>query len=215
MRRRDAVLEIGKRHRVPIPAPGGRARERIVREDAMTDAARAARRLLVIEDDPACRTTLAYLLQRLGHTVDAAENGSVGIALLRQQPVDLVVTDLMMPGLSGWDVARLAKAMRPRLPVVLVTGCADAIAPDQPERQLVDAILAKPVGVAALQAVIDPLTRHVAETGNARDPERVGLPTGRGEPMRTPGWEGPACALGEARGIPTEGAAWSATGLAA
>jgi two-component system response regulator YesN len=94
--------------------------------------------------------------------VDATESGSAGLAILRQQPVDLVMTDLTMPGLTGWDVARLVKAMHPRLPVVLVTGSAQAIAPDKPERQFVDAILAKPCGAAALQAVIDPLTRHLA-----------------------------------------------------
>ena len=128
----------------------------------MTDSRSVPRRLLIIDDDPSCRTTMACLLGKLGHTVDATESGSAGLAILRQQPVDLVMTDLTMPGLTGWDVARLVKAMHPRLPVVLVTGSAQAIAPDKPERQFVDAILAKPCGVAALQAVIDPLTRHLA-----------------------------------------------------
>jgi two-component system response regulator YesN len=95
--------------------------------------------------------------------VNAAESGSAGLALLRQTPVDLLMTDLTMPGLTGWDVAQLAKAMHPRLPVVLVTGFAHTIPPDQPERQFVDAILAKPCGVAAMQAVIGPLTRDVAD----------------------------------------------------
>ena len=128
----------------------------------MTDAGSVPRRLLLIDDDGAYRRIVGWLLRKLGHTVAEAESGSAGLAILRQQPVDLVLTDLTMPGLTGWAVAQLVKAMHPRLPVVLVTGAAHAIALDQPERQFVDAILAKPCGVAALQAVIDPLTRNLA-----------------------------------------------------
>jgi CheY-like chemotaxis protein len=150
----------------------------------MRDCASAPRRLLVIDDDPSCRTTIAYLLQKLGHTVEAAESGSAGLALLRQKPVDLVLTDLMMPGLTGWDVARLAKAMRPQLPVVLVTGCAQTIPLDQPERQFVDAILAKPCGPAAMQAVIGPLTGDRIDMVGSGSPERMDFTKTRGRPTR-------------------------------
>jgi two-component system, NarL family, capsular synthesis sensor histidine kinase RcsC len=128
----------------------------------MTDSDSFPIRLLLIDDDSACRVALAWLLRKLGHTVEVAESGSAGLALLRQKPVDLVMTDLNMPGLTGWAVAQLVKAMHPHLPVVLVTGEAQAIAPEQPGRAWVDAILAKPCGVAAIQAVIGALTRDRA-----------------------------------------------------
>ena len=137
----------------------------------MTDAGSIARRLLIIDDDSACRTTIGWLLRKLGHTVTTAESGSAGLALLRQTPVDLVMTDLNMPGITGWTVARLVKAMRPRLPVVLLTGDAYAIPLDQPERAWVDAILAKPCGVAAMQAVIGALTRDRADAGRVGGPQ--------------------------------------------
>jgi CheY-like chemotaxis protein len=141
----------------------------------MADSGSAFRTLLVIDDDPSCRKTIAGLLQTLGHTVEAVETGSAGLALLRQTPVDLIVTDLMMPGLNGWDVARLAKAMRPRIPVVLVTGSAHAISSGQPELQFVDAVLEKPFGAVALRAVIDPLTRGGADLPRFTGFKRVGL----------------------------------------
>ena len=78
------------------------------------------------------------------------------------------MTDLVMPGLTGWDVARLVKAVHPRLPVVLVTGCAETIPPDQPERTWVDAILAKPCGVEEIQAVVGALTRDLADAVGSR-----------------------------------------------
>jgi CheY-like chemotaxis protein len=146
-------------------------------EDTMTDARSVPRRLLVIDDDASYRQTVGWLLRKLGHTVAEAESGSAGLALLRQQPVDLVMTDLMMPGLTGWDVARLAKAIHPHLPVLLVTGYAGAIPPDQPERRYVDALLAKPCGVTAMQMVIGALTRDRADAVGSRDPASGGLPT--------------------------------------
>jgi len=128
----------------------------------MTDTTSVPRQLLVIDDDTSFRSAIGLLLRTLGHTVAEAESGSAGLALLRQQPVDLVMTDLVMPGLTGWDVARLVKAAHPRLPVVLVTGCAETIPPDQPERTWVDAILAKPCGLVEIQAVVGALTRDLA-----------------------------------------------------
>ena len=152
----------------------------------MTDSGSVPRRLLVIDDDPACRPIFEYLLRKLGHAVEVAESGSAGIALLRQKPVDPVMTDLGMPGLTGWDVARLVKAMQPRLPVVLVTGSAQTIPPDQPERTWVDAILAKPCGAAAVQTVIGALTRDLTDAMWSGGQERVGRTTGRGWPMSAP-----------------------------
>jgi CheY-like chemotaxis protein len=123
-----------------------------------------------------------YVLQKLGYMVEAAESGAAGLAILQQQPVDLVLADLTMPGLSGWDVARLTKAMHPHLPVVLVTGWTHTMSPDQPERQVVDAILAKPFGMAAIQAVIGPLTRDLADAACSERPDRVGLTKAQGRP---------------------------------
>jgi two-component system, NarL family, capsular synthesis sensor histidine kinase RcsC len=149
----------------------------------MTEFGSVPRRVLVIDDDHSFRTTVECLLRRFGHTVEVAESGSAGLALLRQTPVDLVLTDLSMPGLTGWDVARLVKATHPRLPVVLVTGDAEAISPDQPERAWVDAILAKPCGMAAMQTVIGALTMERAAAVGSGDPGRAGRPPGRGWPM--------------------------------
>ncbi len=129
----------------------------------MRDCGGDPQRLLVIDDDPGCRCTFGCLLRKLGHTVEEAESGSVGLAMLRQIPVDLVLTDLNMPGLTGWEVARLAKAMHPGLPVILMTGGAATIPPDKPERTWVDAILAKPCGVAEMQRAIGRLTRDLAD----------------------------------------------------
>jgi|WetSurMetagenome_2_1015567.scaffolds.fasta_scaffold262985_2 CheY-like chemotaxis protein len=114
------------------------------------------RRVLLIDDDPMLRRTLGALLRHAGHAVAEAADGRAGVAIFRETPVDIVLTDFAMPGFTGWEVAQAAKAINPRVPVVYVTGCVQAIAPHQ--TALADAIIEKPCGLAALQAVIGPLT---------------------------------------------------------
>ncbi|MBU6432436.1 MAG: response regulator [Nitrospirae bacterium] len=60
--------------------------------------------ILVIDDEPVIRSLLRTVLERAGHTVTEATNGREGLALYRQQPADLVVTEIYMPELNGLDV---------------------------------------------------------------------------------------------------------------
>ena len=79
-------------------------------------------RVLVIDDEPFVRDTLGEILRQQHHQVVVANDGVSGLARFRESRFDLVMTDLAMPGMSGWQVARAVKATRPQVPVVLVTG---------------------------------------------------------------------------------------------
>ena len=72
--------------------------------------------------------------------------------------MDLVITDLGMPGMTGWEVAQRIKASRPGMPVVLLTGWGQHL-PEQPTGEpCVDLILAKPIRLEELQRTIARLT---------------------------------------------------------
>ncbi len=140
-----------------------------------------ARHVLVIEDDASLRGALvAYLRLGGGHTVTEAERGDAGVRAFAATTVDLVVTDLEMPGLSGWEVARAVRTQRPTVPVVLITGDADAVKADPSLRALVDAILLKPFGLRALLEVIRGLTMPSRS-------EEVPEPTAPGAGVGDPG----------------------------
>src|SRR2546428_99107 len=80
-------------------------------------------RILLIDDDSQVRAVVGELLTMNGHTVITAGGGLEGLARLDGDDViDLVLTDLGMPGMTGWDVARAAKARRPEIRVGLITG---------------------------------------------------------------------------------------------
>ena len=120
----------------------------------------APRRLLVVDDDPTVRTTLASMLRAAGHLVTEAEGGAAGIGLLGKVSVDLVLTDLGVPDVTGWDVARAVKFQTPKVPVVLLTGWGEQGAGEPPAAELVDRVLGKPVRLQDLLAVIEELTKR-------------------------------------------------------
>ncbi|HZG09576.1 MAG TPA: PAS domain-containing protein [Allosphingosinicella sp.] len=81
--------------------------------------------VLVVDDDTDVRDFLTHSLESLGHKVIAASNGEEALALLRETQPDLALIDYAMPGMHGADVARAARAARPELPIVFVTGYAE------------------------------------------------------------------------------------------
>jgi CheY-like chemotaxis protein len=96
------------------------------RERARPASAAGGAHILVVDDDPDVRWIIAQDLQEIGYLVTEADSGRAALAILEQDmPCDLMVTDLVMPGLSGLDTMRLARRTRPDLQVLFASGYAD------------------------------------------------------------------------------------------
>jgi CheY-like chemotaxis protein len=78
--------------------------------------------ILFVEDESALRDLVEEVLFSNGFNVLVASNGYEAIRLLTEHHVDLLLTDIVMPGLNGFDLARQAKVMRPKLHVLYTTG---------------------------------------------------------------------------------------------
>jgi signal transduction histidine kinase/CheY-like chemotaxis protein len=120
------------------------------------------RRLLVVDDDKAIRETLVEGLTRAGYRVHATGDVGDAVAVLGREQVDLVVTDLVLPGGSGLEIARTAKRVRPGIPVILVTGWPGRVDQATLEGQGVDAIVEKPVGLDTLGATVAKLIERAS-----------------------------------------------------
>lgn len=106
---------------------------------------RYAGTILVVEDDTLLRQVLRRTLERAGHRVFDAATGSEALRLLERQPVDVLITDLGLPGMSGWDVARAARQLLPEVRVLLTTGWGERLAAEDAQRSGVMEILPKPL----------------------------------------------------------------------
>ena len=78
--------------------------------------------ILVIDDEEMIRLVFKETLEELGHRVIVAANGSEALELAKQQDFDLVFLDLKMPGMDGAELFRQMKIIKPRLPVIIITG---------------------------------------------------------------------------------------------
>src|ERR687896_1600175 len=81
--------------------------------------------LLIVDDELGMRQFLTHLLQREGHTVRVAENGRVALTQLREQPPDLIISDIRMPDMGGVDLLRAARELLPEVEVIMMTAFAN------------------------------------------------------------------------------------------
>jgi CheY-like chemotaxis protein len=134
----------------PAAAPG---------REAIAPSAQGARRVLVVDDNRDAADALALLLETLGAETRVAYSGDGALAALDQYDADLVLLDLAMPGLDGFETCRrMRRRDAPRAVIVALTGYGRDRDKDDAVRAGFDAHLTKPVDTRALSAVLE----HVA-----------------------------------------------------
>jgi CheY-like chemotaxis protein len=83
--------------------------------------------ILVIDDEPILRQVIELTLQKAGFHVLAAANGREGLDIFRKTPPDLVITDIMMPVMDGFETIRALKQIAPGVKVIAMSGAGKAI----------------------------------------------------------------------------------------
>ncbi len=117
-------------------------------------------RILVVEDEESIQRGLCDVLAFHGHSPDAVANGEDGLRQALSQEYALVLLDVMLPGLSGFDVCRELRSQRPRLPILMLTARGSEEDVLEGFRCGSDDYLTKPFSVAELVARIEALLRR-------------------------------------------------------
>ena len=118
-------------------------------------------RILVVDDDASIRQWSAVVLVRSGYHVDAAEDGAAGWEALQAKHYDLVITDNMMPKVTGVEMVKMLRGQDAILPVILASG---AIPTEELKRHPwleISAILPKPYTVAELLGAVKEVLRAI------------------------------------------------------
>lgn len=78
-------------------------------------------RILVIDDQEAVRKLFRAILEDLGHQVEIADNGNTGLEAYHKSPIDLVITDILMPGKDGLEVIQELRQENPDVKIIVIT----------------------------------------------------------------------------------------------
>lgn len=121
--------------------------------------------ILVVDDDQRAANALRLVLESLGHCVTVCADGHEALRIFLDGDFRVLFTDLSIGALSGWDVAKAVKKMRPTTTVILVTGWAAQLDVADPSSRGVDQVLAKPFSLDEVAASLE------------RGPHRAAAPT--------------------------------------
>src|SRR4029077_13877510 len=122
------------------------AEEETIRPDSPAQTVTGRKTILLVEDDDAVRDLVGKTLDGLGYTVLAVSGGKAALKQSAEfgKKIDLLISDLVMPGMSGRDLARRLAKIRPRLKVLYMSGYADERIVQQASAEPRASFLAKP-----------------------------------------------------------------------
>ncbi|HYL20724.1 MAG TPA: response regulator transcription factor [Gemmatimonadales bacterium] len=134
------------------------------------------KRILVVEDNPDLAYGLRNNLEIEGYDVDVVEDGTQGLARARVGGPDLIILDLMLPGMDGYRVLRALRDEGRRMPILILTARGEEADKVRGLRLGADDYVTKPFGVLELLARVEALLRRTAPPGDgAGPPERFGV----------------------------------------
>jgi DNA-binding response OmpR family regulator len=110
------------------------------------------RHILVVDDESGIRALLTTFLERYGFAVRSAPDGASALALLRTEPVDVILVDLQMPGISGLDMAAEVRRTNLYVPMALITATPMAIPPMALRQIGISRVFVKPFDLEELLA---------------------------------------------------------------
>ena len=121
--------------------------------------------ILVVDDDNDHRAYVVLLLERLGHSATPAENGQRCLTILREQDVDVIITDIFMPGADGIELVTELNKLGSRIPVLGMTGGDKGVI--RPYENLFEVlanakVLRKPFGARDLESALEEALDHAA-----------------------------------------------------
>lgn len=124
--------------------------------DALGQGTPPLGRVLVVEDAEVVRMLTVEVLEELGYEALEAGDAAQALALLEHESVDLLLTDVGLPGMNGQELATRACTLHPSLRVLFATGYAESIRPD-PARAVLQDVIAKPFGIEELRGKVSAL----------------------------------------------------------
>ena len=157
----------------PLPGRGQRHFSRDAGQEGSSSIQKD--RLLVVDDDAVVRDMLEAMLETLGYHVISAENGFKAVETFQEkkEEICLVLSDVIMPGMDGWETLAALRAIQPDIPVILASGCSLSRTAAPRCREQPQAVLHKPFKMQDLKALLERvLNQDSTELLDRQSPDR-------------------------------------------
>ncbi len=168
----DSRVGSGTRMRVTLPKVDAAPSPRVESAAAPTGLL-AGRRVLVVDDETSVRLVIADILSGFGAEVDTAGDGREALVLFSKRSHDVVLTDLGMLPVNGWELAAGVRRKDPSVGVVLVTGWGTEIDPREARVRGIDYVLNKPFELPDLAAIVARTVETVASRREGKERAEV------------------------------------------
>lgn len=171
IRRHEGTIEVesetehGTCFRIRLPVARCGVRDEPVVETAvprLQPVQTGRTRILIVDDDAHVRDLLRDILEKEGHTVVMAESGQQALAFFKGSKFDAVFTDVGLPVMSGWEVARAVREVDALVPLAIITGWGEVVGSNQQKAAGVDWVVAKPF-------TVEQITRMAEEVSQRRE----------------------------------------------
>jgi len=113
--------------------------------------------ILCIDDDSINILVLKYLVHSMGYTTESASSGEEGLAILKNKTIDLVLLDIYMPNMDGFETAAVIRALHVGMPIVFISAGEDEHLAEKMKQLTIHHFLPKPLNKELLQEVLDKL----------------------------------------------------------
>jgi signal transduction histidine kinase/ActR/RegA family two-component response regulator len=175
IRRHEGVVEVnsevgrGTSFHIKLPIARGATRAKLTGELPRLSAAPAQQqqqqqgcrmRILVVDDDAYVRDLLRDILEEEGCEVALAEGGREALSLFNRMTFDAIFTDVGMPEMSGWELARAVRERNAGIPLAVITGWGEAVGSNERKAAQVDWVVAKPFDTPQILEIVREVARR-------------------------------------------------------
>ena len=117
-------------------------------------------RILIVEDEILIAWSLASTLHHLGFEIRVVDSGEQAISMLSSTPIDLVIADIELQSIDGYEVAAVAKGHHPSIPVIMISALRDSSENRPPNKSCVDSFIEKPFDLHEVSKQVEQLLRR-------------------------------------------------------
>ncbi len=125
-------------------------------------------KILIVDDDDYVRDLLQEILEAEGYDITAAKNGSEAYVAFKAMRFDAVFTDVGMPGIGGWELARMIREQNDGIYIAVITGWGAAVGTEEQLAARIDRVLTKPFDVNEIVKVASEIPNYRTEHESGR-----------------------------------------------